>query len=950
MKQVVLWSLVMLVAVVPRGREALAETLPEKVPPEKVPEANVPAVDGSADRYALDPFPAGSPSAEDKARRRERVQDLLRETEEIHRRERKSPPGRDPAVDRSVDEARGLLDRVRDRLPGGGTRPSAPILRSGPDGERPAIAPPPPRPPLEHPDGFVTIREMRHKTADELIIFIREHFPEWIRRGHVAKIQGKGRSVMIFGDTPEESDPTVRRIADVIARFDALELKIATRILRPRFIDPGMAMEALSMRGLASVWHFSEEVHKEERKVGDTIERHSETLTGFRQGGLLLDAGKPSDPHREIPYVYEVPSTDPYEAPREGASATLNARSLVHFQGTASTEKRGGFVAVGTVEDIERIQAFVDSIDVPARRIMIEVQVISLEASKLSDLGIDSLQFGQNHTIGNLALPFPDEPFVQPGLGDAAREDPTDIVPQISQEGFQLIFDDTSVDLTGRFLTSIHALIRQGDARIKARPKILTLDDRISVLHIGREVPVFRSTGVSRDVTNGNLVNEVNEVGTQYVGFTLNLRPRVTGGAEDEVSLQIEMVVNELGERQRVFEADLLGIPDVIRRSFVGQTRVRNHRPIVLGGLIQEQETESINKIPVLGDIPYLGALFRRTLTSSTRTEVILVVTPHILSDQGVDRVATPKESSLFDTFDSVLFNDRHVIKGVDVLGIDPITSSPAELDGRVFEKEEIIDLTLLNIIKKRELVSKLRIFEDYLGETSSKQLNWIQRRWPERTVKGWSEGEQENYFRAAAVVLENIKELNPDLTYEEIVLPRREIVLPTTPYRISLTFDRVKALQETASPLLLRGQRVELGPATLELLRGLGRRPLSAFGEYLTRKNRTATEHGELVAELKRLYLTQYPESDDMEGLPYPSVYSVLGGVGMDFVTLATYFGENLGDRYRTIGAPDVGLFEEDLRAFDAASIGLAQRGRNLRDLQHKWDRMQSGAAEDGE
>ena len=313
------------------------------------------------------------------------------------------------------------------------------------------------------------------------------------------------------------------------------------------------------------------------------------------------------------------------------------------------------------------------------------------------------------------------------------------------------------------------------------------------------------------------------------------------------------------------------------------------------------------------------------------------------MSDSGVDRVATPKESPLFDTFDSVLFNDRHVIKGVDVLGIDPITGSPAELEGRIFEESEIVDLTLLNIIKKRELVSKLHIFEDYLGESSSKQLNWIQRRWPERTVKGWSEGEQENYFRAAAVVLENIKELNPDLTFAELVLPRREIVLPTTPYRISLTFDRVKALQKSASPFLLRGARVELGPATLELLRGVGRRPLASFEDYLVRKKREAPDHGELLAELKRLYLTQYPESDELEGVPYPGVYGVLGRAGMNFVTLAAYFGENLSHRYRTIGAPDVGMLEEDLRAFDAASISLAQRGRNLQDLQSKWDQMQA-------
>jgi Flp pilus assembly secretin CpaC len=855
-------------------------------------------------------------------------------------------------------------------LPGGGGAspaalpasplPSPPVLRSGAEAPAPAgaapqgtvapeeTAPEETAPPAvgapaaapESPKGIITLKEMHHKSSDELMVFLRDHFPEWVRSRQVAKIEGKGRSVMIFGETPAEPDPLTEKIAGVIDHFDDLELKIEQRVIRPRYIDVRIVMDSLAMRGLANVWQIAEEtltatVQIDPKTTRQAVHKHDV----FTKTGLTYTEEGPVPMPPSVPYVYEIPTKDPFAVPLNYQAPNDLNHVLVNFNASSSTEQRGGIVAVGTAEDLERIEAFVENLDVPAKRIMIEVQVIQLDASKFIDIGFDSAQFGEGHQLANLALPFPGEGIRQPGIPEARG---TKVVPPVTQEGFQFLFDDTSLDLSGRFLTTLHALVREGDAKVMARPRILTLDDRVSVLHLGRDLPTFKSTGVVRDATEGNLVNEINEVGTVYVGFTLNMRPRVTGGEEDEVSLQIELIVNELEERERVFEEDLLGIPRTLRRQFIGQNRVKNHRPIVLGGLIQETEVDSVNKIPLLGDIPLLGYLFRRSQKTRARSEIVLVVTPHILSDSGVDRIATPKESALFDTFDSVLFNDLHIIKGRDVLGVDPITGYPAQSEGKIFTEEEVIDLTLLNIIKERELVSKLKIFDDYLSDEASDKLSWIQRRWPERTVKTWNEEMQEVYFRAAAIVLENIKELNPDLTYEEIVTPRREIVLPTTPYRISLTYDRVKSLQAAAAPLILRSERVDLDEETVKLMRDTSGRSLRDFGRFLETRSRNAEDHGEVLAELKRLYLGQYPTSQELEGLSYSETYSVLAREKFDFVSLATYFQENLADRYRVVGPPDAGALKADLRAFVETSVSLHDRARQLRDLEKKWDLLQ--------
>jgi type II secretory pathway component GspD/PulD (secretin) len=838
--------------------------------------------------------------------------------------------------------APGAAPSPRHAEPAGAPAPPPPAAKPEPPpaAQTAPVQEPAARPVVPRPGGAVLFKQMFHKTSNELIGFLRENFPEWLEKGHVAKVEGKGRSVVIYGEKPEENDPLLLKISQVIDAFDDLELQLESRVIRPRYVDVGGVMDTLVMRGIANIWQFTEETDVATWKEGNLNRQATRRRTGYIQSGLVTGAVAPMPTPPKVPYVYEVPSTDPFQMPRTYSGQQQKDQLLVTFDRMSSTEERGGIVAVGTREDIERIQAFIDSIDVPARQIMIEVQVIELDANKLTDFGIDSIQFGSGHHIGGIALPLPGERIVQPGLGPDVRRDPETFVPPILTEGFSFAFDDTSIDLPGRFLTSIHALVREGEAKIKARPKILTLDDRTSILHIGRDVPTFRSTGVTRDTTTGNLISEIKEVTTVYVGFTLNIRPRVTGGADDRVSLQIEVIVNELADRQRVFEEDLLGIPSVIKRQYIGQNVVRNHRPIILGGLIQEQEVESVNKIPLLADIPLLGYLFRRTQSSQQRREVILVLTPHILSDKGVDRVATPKESVHFDTFDSVLFNDRHIIKGSDVLGLDPINGTPAQgPDGRVFSEEDVLDLTLLNIVKKRELVSRLKIFDEYLGD-EAKQLSWCQRRSPEKTAKDWPEHQQLLYFRAAAICVQNIKELNPDLTFEEIVLPRREIVLPTTPYRISLSFDRVKALQYMGAPTVLRTGRVDLDQNLVNLMRQASGRSLRAFGEFLEQKQRQAEEHGDMLAEIKRLYRGLHPEDNSLEGMSYPDVYRKLESAQMSFVSLAAFFQASL-DGYQLSRVPDVGLFGADLEAFLKASISLTQRARDLRELDVKWRTM---------
>ncbi len=801
----------------------------------------------------------------------------------------------------------------------------------------PAPAPPP------RPQGYITFKTLFHKGATEAVSFVESVRPDWIQKGHISKVEGKTHSVVIFGETDVATDPLTLKIVDMLERYDQLDLDLKREILRPRYVDARLAMDALLMAGLCNVWQLTSADDALTWKQGDK----QRTLTRKTEMYIEKGSGKTNSPISsapKIPFVYDMPRKDAITMPEGYGGSTNNGSLVMSFDKTSSTEARGGMMAVGTDEDITKIRAFLETIDVPARRIMIEVQLIELEANKLSDFGIDSAQLGGGHTLGTVGLPLPGEAIVQPGVPGARAEG--EFVPDVMNEGLKLLFDDTSLDIQGRFMAAVHMLVREGEAKVRARPKILTLDDRVSALHLGRNVPTFNSTGVTRDTVNGNLINEVQSVGTVYSGITLHIRPRITGGGEDRIALQMEVMDNQIVGRQRVFETDLAGIPEVIKRQYIGECVAHNHRPIILGGLIQEQEIDTVNKIPFISEIPYLGSLFRRKVTQKERREVIIVVTPHILSEEGIDASATPKESMHFDTFDSVLFNDRHILKGGDVLGLDPINGVPAAgPDGKKFTEEDVVDLTLLNIVKRRQLVTKLEMLKDYLGEGELSELSWMQRKWPEGTVQDWPDEDKPLFFKVAAICIENLKELNPTISFAELSLPRREIVLPNSPYNISLSYDKVKRVQSLGLQQVFRGERVELEASHIELVRRAAGHNLRAFGEFLERqerkdgsRGREAEDHGIFREELIRLYSGLGKDAAELKEISYTELYGALEKGNLSFDSIATFLETNMKERYDVEGAPDVGALPADLEAFLKTSVSLKNRARKLQDLELRW------------
>lgn len=775
----------------------------------------------------------------------------------------------------------------------------------------------------------ITFVELFHVDAEDVIQFLRDtkSLKTYVDEGIVTTIASKDHSLTIHAD-----EKTTNGLLKIIRDYENLEVRdrVVNRTIAIKYASVAMVLESLAAGHVCQVWHRTEETKKDQVKQGNQTITHSYKRNVYSRYEPAKGQVLPSVDLPAIPYILEIPHTEPVSIPPLNMGSGYQAEELtLTFDQSPSTESRNRILAVGTEEDLVRIQEFIDQIDQPARQVMIEVQIIELSADSLTDLGIDVLALQKRRNVLDFASPLPGEPIRQP----------SDSFAPIDQAGLSFLFDDTAARMSGQFLAGVHALVRQGDAVIRARPKLYTLDDRQNILHLGEEIPTFVSTAVTRESSGGNFVENVNNVATRYIGITLNVKPRISGNESNDVSMLVDIQVNNLQGRARVFEEDLLGIPEVAVRKFRGQARVRNHRPLILGGLIRESEFESKNKIPILGNIPLIGQFLGRTNKQKQRTEIIIVLTPHILSETGVDPIATPKESAHFDTFNSVLFNDRYIMKGRDLVGLDPISRTP--VDG--FTEEQVFDMTLMNIVRRRELIRKLKIIEDYLPE-ANRTLSSYKRTYPEKSIRGWSKKERDIFFRAAAILVENIKSLNPGLTYDDLVAPRREIILPTSPYHVSLSYDKLRTYYEKGDVVLLRGEDRPLSSDTIGALSQLSGRTLREFGSYMELTGRTEDQHGALREELTRYYRSIYPAGMNVEGLDYPAFFEVLGESGIDFLGIATYLSSRLETQFRD-DPISLGAFEEDLGSFANRSVTLDELGERLETLDERWEQLSNSA-----
>ena len=262
----------------------------------------------------------------------------------------------------------------------------------------------------------------------------------------------------------------------------------------------------------------------------------------------------------------------------------------------AGGSNRASLVVVNDIpEALDRVAEFLAEYDRPVPQVMIEAKFVETTMSANDIYGVE----------WNLSLA---------AKGGASNVGTDDVLP--------LIFNHMlvgKIDYTG-LSAALNILQTRGNSRVLANPSTLTLDNHTATISMGTDVPVRE---ISTDPKTGLVLATWR---TRSVPIALEVTPHVTSDGQVNMKIKpsVEAITGWVGsaDDQR---------PIVARRSAETQIVVGDGEVAVIGGLVRDEETRTIGKIPLLGDIPILGHLFRKTNISHTKNELIIFIIPHIV-------------------------------------------------------------------------------------------------------------------------------------------------------------------------------------------------------------------------------------------------------------------------------------------------------------------------------
>ncbi len=286
-------------------------------------------------------------------------------------------------------------------------------------------------------------------------------------------------------------------------------------------------------------------------------------------------------------------------------------------------ERTNSLLVTETPQKIEEVRRLLRLIDVPVRQVMIESRIVVANSDFAQDLGI---KWG-----GAIASNDQDPASIASGSLTSnviARETGTLVFPEalvvdlgVQQAGatsFAIDYVSDRLNLTAE----LSALESNGEGEVVSQPKVITGDKQQATIKSGQQVPYLESSSSGRTT-----------VKFKDAVLKLDVTPNIT--PDDRIIMDLVINQDEVGGFiNGEFNSQ---IPIIDTTELVTQVLVDNGETIVLGGVFQLQDLTSVTKTPFLGDIPYLGRLFRRTSQSKEKTETLIFITPRILSDNLLD-------------------------------------------------------------------------------------------------------------------------------------------------------------------------------------------------------------------------------------------------------------------------------------------------------------------------
>ncbi|MFV0277715.1 MAG: type II secretion system secretin GspD, partial [Parahaliea sp.] len=487
-------------------------------------------------------------------------------------------------------------------------------------------------------DEYVTqVMKLENISAAKLIPVLRPLVPQ---QAHMAAYAPS--NAIVISDIASNID----RISDIIKRMDRSAVQ-ETDLIRLKYAvaeDVVTMLNRLNESEAQQAGGAEPEVLLVADKRTNSVLISADELERARIRRLITHLDTPLEQSGNVKVVY-------LEYAKADEIAEVLTRVMQNISGLDPVDSRAGkssststieadvgtnsLIITADTDEMAAIEAVIQRLDIRRAQVLVEAIIVEMELTDGQDLGLqwlfanDSGAYGGNVTandnrltnIGGAILGDSDSGSTTTGdfnVGALAAA-------LAGSDGLTLGWGTVGDDLSMTVI--LNALKKQSNANILSTPSLLTLDNQEAYITVGQNVPFV--TGSYTNTGSGDgVTNPFQTVERENVGITLTVTPHVNEG--DSVVLDIAQEVSSLSNT-----AASLNASDIITNERKLQTKVlaANNRVVVLGGLIKDDVQDGQQKVPLLGDIPLLGRLFRSDAVLVTKTNLLVFIRPTIIRD-----------------------------------------------------------------------------------------------------------------------------------------------------------------------------------------------------------------------------------------------------------------------------------------------------------------------------
>ena len=286
-------------------------------------------------------------------------------------------------------------------------------------------------------------------------------------------------------------------------------------------------------------------------------------------------------------------------ASQTSSSTESNANDLSEDTYLEADKDTNSLLVLTSSRNYELLKPIIDDLDKPVSQVLIKVLLAEITHS-------DDLDLGTEFSAWNLR-----------GAGDSNNVEFSTQFPPTQTSGLKATVLDRTLNVT------IRALQETGKLNILSRPYILTRNNQTATITVGSQVPF---------ATGETTSNVGTQTTTEYrdIGIILEVTPSIN--PEGLVNMTVKPEISSItGETVQISER--LNLPIFATRTSETKVAIKDGQTIVIGGLMQDEVHDNVSKVPLLGDIPLLGNLFKRTIKSKDKTELLIFLTPHVAPD-----------------------------------------------------------------------------------------------------------------------------------------------------------------------------------------------------------------------------------------------------------------------------------------------------------------------------